>query len=111
MIGSGNDSLGRRRSFGIGHELALILPRFPLLPGHAFRQDRPRSWPDRASISLQILTKTCLTIVEFFHEASGSSDEASKMMDGPIAIHTVLLDHQDREKSQPSDDSIKMNPR
>ena len=50
-------------------------------------------------------------IVEFFHEASGLSDEASKMMDGPITIHTVLLDHQDREKSQPSNDSIKINPR
>ena len=26
LIGSGSDSLGRRRSFGIGHELALISP-------------------------------------------------------------------------------------
>ena len=49
--------------------------------------------------------------MEFFDEACGSSDEASKMMDGLIAIHTVLLDGQDHEKSQPFDDSIKMNPR
>ena len=43
LIGRGNDSLGRRRSFGIGHELSLILPRFPLFPSHDFRRDRPRS--------------------------------------------------------------------
>ena len=47
--------------------------------------------------------------MEFFHEASGPSDEASKTMDGPIAIYTVLLEHQDREKLQPSDDSHPMN--
>ena len=42
LLGRGSDSLGRRRSFGIGHELALILPRFPLRHSHNFRRDRPR---------------------------------------------------------------------
>ena len=48
--GRGSGSLGRRRSFRIGHELASILPRFPHFPSHDFCHDRPRSWPDRASI-------------------------------------------------------------
>ena len=41
LLGRGSDSLGRHRSFGIGHEWASILPRFPLLPSHDFRRDRP----------------------------------------------------------------------
>ena len=43
LIGSGSGSLGRRRIFEIGHELALISPRFLFLLGHAFRRDRLRS--------------------------------------------------------------------
>ena len=53
--GRGSGSLGRRCSYDVDHELALILPRFPLHPSHDFRRDRPRSDHDRASIVLQIL--------------------------------------------------------
>ena len=55
FLGRGSDSLGRRRSFGIGHELALILPRFLLCHSRDFHHDRPRSRHDRVSIVLQIL--------------------------------------------------------
>ena len=57
--GRWSGSLGQRRSFGIGHELALILPRFSLQNSNDFRHDQstiaPRSGHDWASIVLQIL--------------------------------------------------------
>ena len=48
--GCGSSSSGRRRSFGIGHEWASISAMISAFLGHASRWDRPRSWPDRASI-------------------------------------------------------------
>ena len=48
--GRGSVSLGRRRSFGISHEWASISATISAFLGHASRRDRPRSWPDRASI-------------------------------------------------------------
>ena len=48
LLGRGSDSLGRCHSVGIGHELALILPQFPLCHSHDFRHDQPRSGVDRA---------------------------------------------------------------
>ena len=46
--GRGSSSLGRRCSYDVDHELAFILPRFPLHPSPDFRRDRPRSGVDRA---------------------------------------------------------------
>ena len=41
--GRGSSSLGRRRSFGIGHEWASISATISAFLGHASRRDQPRS--------------------------------------------------------------------